>query len=233
MVNWLMEQLLDGLETKPEEVFSAGGLRDDVQLLTTRLSDDGYAFAEVDPATDVDVEAKTVAVRFQVNRGKAVTVDRIEVAGNSKTRDKVVRREMRLQEQEPFSGSKLRKSREALQRLGFFREVSIGTRRTSRDDRLDLVRLGGEDHQVLRPGLEHVGDHARAVDRARAVGLDELEPVGLQRAQVVAPRHERHGGPGARQPRAHECPDRSRAHDADAHAFSSPRPVGGPSVVPR
>jgi len=132
-------RLLEGLETKPEEVFSAGGIRDDVQLLVTRLSDDGYAFADVEPATNVDVEAKTVEVRFQVNRGKPVVVDRIEVAGNSKTRDKVVRREMRLQEQEAFSGGKLRKSRESLQRLGFFREVNIGTRRTTRDDRLDLV----------------------------------------------------------------------------------------------
>jgi outer membrane protein insertion porin family len=131
--------LLAPLETKPGEVFSAGGIRDDVQQLVTRLSDDGYAFAKVEPATEVNVEEKTVDVRFQVDRGKPVTVDFIEVAGNTKTRDKVVRREMRLQEQELFSGTKLRKSREALQRLGFFRDVNIGTRRTDRDDRLDLV----------------------------------------------------------------------------------------------
>jgi outer membrane protein insertion porin family len=131
--------LLAGLETKAGEVFSAGGVRDDVQQLVTRLSDDGYAFAKVEPATEVNLEDTTVDVRFQVDRGKPVTVDFIEVAGNTKTRDKVIRREMRLQEQELFSGTKLRKSREALQRLGFFRDVNIGTRRTDRDDRLDLV----------------------------------------------------------------------------------------------
>jgi len=131
--------LLAGLDTKAGEVFSAGDVRDDVQQLVTRLSDDGYAFAKVEPATEVNVEDKTVNVRFQVDRGKPVTVDFIEVAGNTKTRDKVIRREMRLQEQELFSGTKLRKSREALQRLGFFRDVNIGTRRTDRDDRLDLV----------------------------------------------------------------------------------------------
>src|SRR5688572_22308352 len=131
--------LLAPLETKAGEVFSAGAVRDDVQALVTRLSDDGYAFATVEPATDVDVEARTVTVRFEVDRGKPVVVERIEVSGNTKTRDKVLRREMRLQEQELFSGTRLRKSRESLQRLGFFREVNIGTRRGARDDRLDLI----------------------------------------------------------------------------------------------
>jgi outer membrane protein insertion porin family len=131
--------LLAGLETKAGEVFSASGVRDDTQQLVTKLSDDGYAFAKVDPATDVNVESKTVDVRFRVDRGQPVTVDFIDVTGNTKTRDKVIRREMRLQEQELFSGTKLRKSRDALQRLGFFRDVNIGTRRTERDDRLDLV----------------------------------------------------------------------------------------------
>src|SRR6185436_7999461 len=75
----------------------------------------------------------------QVERGKPVTVDRIEVTGNTKTRDKVVRREMRLQEQELFSARKLRKSREALQRLGFFQEVNITTRRAAEEDRMNVV----------------------------------------------------------------------------------------------
>jgi outer membrane protein insertion porin family len=68
-----------------------------------------------------------------------VVVDRIEVEGNTKTRDKVIRREMRLQEQELFSARKLRKSREALQRLGFFQQVNITTRRAVDDDRLHVV----------------------------------------------------------------------------------------------
>lgn len=121
------------------EVFRASGLREDVQKLTERLSDDGYAFASVDPQTDVRADDKKVDVTFAVDRGKPVIVDRIEVTGNTKTRDQVVRREMRLQEQELFSGTKLRKSREALQRLGFFQEVNISTRRGEADDRQTVV----------------------------------------------------------------------------------------------
>ncbi|TMB52834.1 MAG: outer membrane protein assembly factor BamA [Deltaproteobacteria bacterium] len=127
------------LATTPGDVFKASALREDVQKLTERLSDDGYAFATVDPDTEMHPEQKTVDIAFQVDRGRQVTVERIEVTGNTKTRDQVLRREMRLQEQELFSATKLRKSREALQRLGFFKEVNITTRRTGADDRMNVV----------------------------------------------------------------------------------------------
>jgi outer membrane protein insertion porin family len=133
-------QLPPNLATKPGEVFSASALRDDVQLLTERLSEGGYAFANIDPATEVVPDEQVVNVTFQVERGSPVTVDRIEVTGNSKTRDYVIRRELRLQEQELFSATKLRKSREALQRLGFFQEVNVTTRKSPvAEDRMDVV----------------------------------------------------------------------------------------------
>jgi outer membrane protein insertion porin family len=132
-------QLLQGLELKSGEVFEASTLREDVQKLTERLSEDGYAFATVEPDTIVNPEQHTVDLVFKANRGSPVTVDRIEVQGNTKTRDYVVRREMRLQEQELFSATKLRKSREALQRLGFFQEVNITTRQADTPDRMNVV----------------------------------------------------------------------------------------------
>jgi outer membrane protein insertion porin family len=132
-------KLRAGLDTTPGDVFRASALREDAQKLTERLSEDGYAFANVEPQTAIHEDTKTVDVNFQVDRGRQVIVDRIEVEGNTKTRDKVVRREMRLQEQELFSAQKLRKSREALQRLGFFQEVNITTRRTTTEDRMNVV----------------------------------------------------------------------------------------------
>ena len=132
-------KLREGIDTVSGEVFSASALREDSQKLTERLSEDGYAFATVEPQTAIDESSKTVDVMFQADRGKQVVVDRIEIEGNSKTRDKVIRREMRLQEQELFSARKLRKSREALQRLGFFQEVNITTRRAAAEDRMNVV----------------------------------------------------------------------------------------------
>jgi outer membrane protein insertion porin family len=133
------KKLRQGLQLAPGEVFRASALREDVQKLTERLSEDGYAFATVEPQTDVHQDEHRVDVVYQADRGRPVIVDRIDVAGNTKTRDKVIRREMRLQEQEMFSATKLRKSREALQRLGFFQEVNITTRRTASDDRMNVV----------------------------------------------------------------------------------------------
>jgi outer membrane protein insertion porin family len=134
-----LEALDVELETVSGEVFRASALRDDVKTLVERLSEDGYAFAKIEPRTEVDVAGTAVDVTFEAARGEPVIVDRIEITGNSKTRDGVVRREMRLQEQELFSGSKLRKSRNALQRLGFFKEVNVSTRRGDDADRLDVV----------------------------------------------------------------------------------------------
>src|SRR5206468_1157348 len=93
-------KLQEGLAVTPGEVFKAGALRDDVQKLTERLSEDGYAFATVEPETAVRADDKLVDITFQVDRGRPVIVDRIEVSGNTKTRAQVIRREMRLQEQE-------------------------------------------------------------------------------------------------------------------------------------
>jgi outer membrane protein insertion porin family len=131
--------LTQGLATHPGEVFEASTLRDDVQLLSDRMSEDGYAFAKIEPDTMVNPQAKTVDVTFQVDRGAPVTVERIEVSGNTKTRDYVVRREMRLQEGELYSGTRLRKSREALQRLGFFQEVNVTTRKGSSEDTMHVL----------------------------------------------------------------------------------------------
>ena len=131
--------LLQGLTVTPGEVFKASALREDTQKLTERLSEDGYAFATVEPDTEMRPDDKRVDITYKVERGKPVVVDRIEVTGNTKTRDKVIRREMRLQEQELFSASKLRKSREALQRLGFFQSVNITTRKAGEDDRMQVV----------------------------------------------------------------------------------------------
>lgn len=135
-----LSHLPPDMATRTGETFSATALRDDVQRLTERLSEGGFAFANIEPATDVVPTEKVVNINFQVERGSPVTVDRIEVTGNTKTRDYVIRREMRLQEQELFSATKLRKSREALQRVGFFQSVNVTTRKSPvADDRMDVV----------------------------------------------------------------------------------------------
>ncbi len=127
------------LECKKDDVFRPSRLRRDMNLVTDRYGDRGYAFVNVTPDTKIDPAAKTVDIGFRVVRGPEVYIDRIEVTGNTKTLDKVVRREMELEEQGKFSGTKLRRSQERIQRTGFFQEANITTRKADAEDRLDVL----------------------------------------------------------------------------------------------
>ena len=95
--------------------------------VSARLSDLGHAFANVNSIPEVDEESKTVAVTFFVDPGKRVYVRRINIRGNARTRDEVVRREFRQMESGWFSGEKLKLSRERAQRTGYFDSVSVET----------------------------------------------------------------------------------------------------------
>jgi outer membrane protein insertion porin family len=119
--------------------FKASTLRDDVFRLTGYFSDMGYAFVNVEPETDVSPDDKIVNVTYVVDKGPEVYVDRIEIAGNTKTRDKVIRRELRIAEQTLFSATGLQFSRERVQRLGFFEDVNLTTQRGPRNDLLNVL----------------------------------------------------------------------------------------------
>jgi len=121
------------------QTFKASTLRDDVFRLTGYFSDQGYAFVNVEPETDVQLEEKIVNVTFQVDKGPETYIDRIDVAGNTKTREKVIRRELRIQEQSRFSATGLQFSRERVQRLGFFEDVNVTTQRGGRNDLLNVL----------------------------------------------------------------------------------------------
>jgi outer membrane protein insertion porin family len=126
------------LELEPGETFRTSKLRQDILKLTDRYGDVGYAFVNIEPETDIDQEKKTVGITYRIDQGPEVTIDKIVITGNTKTRDKVIRRELKVEEQERFSGTKLKKSRDALNRLGFFQEVNLTTQRGRSEERLNL-----------------------------------------------------------------------------------------------
>jgi len=132
-------KLFDTIEAEKGTVFRASVLRDDVTKLTDFLGDQGFAFANVEPETLIKPEEKAVDVTFRMNRGRPVTIGKIEITGNTKTRDKVIRRELKIDEQEQFSATKLRKSRDALRRLGFFSDVDLTTRKATAPDQINVL----------------------------------------------------------------------------------------------
>jgi outer membrane protein insertion porin family len=121
-----------------DEYFNRSVLRDDSQALTNYYSDYGYAFAEADYRIDKRSEDKRIDVVYQVSKHEKVYIGRVTIEGNTKTRDNVIRREMRLTDGELFSGSKLRRSNERLTKLDYFESVDVQTVPTDDPNELDL-----------------------------------------------------------------------------------------------
>lgn len=132
------EELLAGLTLRSGEVFSRKTLRENMMQLNDRYADEGYAFVNVSPVTDVDPFLQQINITLTVERGVRVSIGRISVAGNTRTRDKVVRREMRLAEGDFYSASKMKNSRRRINNLGFFEEVNLTTSRGVDDAHMDV-----------------------------------------------------------------------------------------------
>lgn len=115
------------LTLKPGEVFSREKLNESTKKIGDRLGNDGYAFANVNAAPELDKEKRTASFTFLVDPGRKVYVRRVNVTGNTKTKDEVVRREMRQMEGGWYAADKINRSRERVERLGFFKETSLET----------------------------------------------------------------------------------------------------------
>ena len=125
---------------QPGEIFSRKKVERSVENITSILSNIGYAFANVNPITDVDRDNRLVSVNFFVDPGKRVYIRRIQFVGNNKTKDEVLRREMRQMEGAWFSQSAIDRSRVRLQRLSYFEQVEIETPAVAgTDDQVDII----------------------------------------------------------------------------------------------
>ncbi|MCK5524159.1 MAG: outer membrane protein assembly factor BamA [Thiomargarita sp.] len=132
-------ELFDKITLKSGEVFSGKKVTKSQEAILERIGDEGYAFAQINPVTKPDSEKKTVALSFYIDPGKRVYVRRINFKGNSKTRDEVLRREMRQMEGGWISTKDVKRSSTRLERLGYFESVSVETPRVPHtDDQIDV-----------------------------------------------------------------------------------------------
>jgi outer membrane protein insertion porin family len=121
------EELAALVQLKPGDVFSREKLAASTKAISERLGNDGYAFANANAIPNVDKEKRSVAFNIVIDPGRRVYVRRIDVSGNSKTRDEVVRREMRQLEGAFYDASKIQLSRRRIDRTGFFSEATVET----------------------------------------------------------------------------------------------------------
>lgn len=126
-------------ELETGDIFKLSSLQLCMQEISNLYGDQGYAFVNVIPLTDTDPESGVVDITFDIQKGNKVKIGRIDVSGNDPTFDKVVRREIPINEGDLYSGTGIEESRARLNRLGFFETVEISTpRSTENPGELDM-----------------------------------------------------------------------------------------------
>ena len=132
-------KLLEKVKIGKEEFFSQKILREDILTLTDTYSEKGYAFAEIKPLLDKKPGTKQVAIAIDIRQGPLVYINRIIIRGNTQTRDKVIRRELEVEEGGIFNSKALRTSNQKLQRLDFFEDITLSPEPTIEDNLMDIL----------------------------------------------------------------------------------------------
>lgn len=132
------EELFDLIDLSKGDVFNYGQMRQDIEKLRNLYRNAGYAYVNVNPLTRINQDDNTVDLTYDIQQGSKVYVGRIEIIGNKKTRDYVIRRELEIEEGELFSAAALNASRREVQRLGYFDKVDVTTQRGARDDLINV-----------------------------------------------------------------------------------------------
>ena len=112
---------------KKGQIYNAEYIEETIQNITDELGREGYAFVEITPVFKKDPKTQVADVTFKVKEGARVFVNRIDITGNSRTLDKVIRREFRLNEGDPFNTDRIRRSRQRIENLGYFDKVNLKT----------------------------------------------------------------------------------------------------------
>jgi outer membrane protein insertion porin family len=121
------DEALKLVQLKAGDIFSRAKLTESTKAIGDRLGNDGYAFANVNAVPEIDRDKRSVGFTLFIDPGRRVYVRRINVAGNTRTRDEVIRREMRQIEGGWYSADKIAKSKQRVDRMGYFNEVSVET----------------------------------------------------------------------------------------------------------
>lgn len=130
------EQLTAFIQGQTGEVYNADEVEATVQALTDEIGALGFAFARIEPRTSLDTEALTIDVVYEIDEGPRVYVERIDIRGNVRTLDSVIRREFRVAEGDAFNTALLRRSESRVRNLGFFDTVEVRTVQGSAPDKV-------------------------------------------------------------------------------------------------
>lgn len=130
--------LYQHIETLTGKTFNRVALRDDIDKILALYTEKGYAVADINPLFDVNSKEKLVSIVFSVTEGEIFRIGRIEITGNKKTRDKVIRREMRLDEGDTYNSKLLKRSYQRISNLNFFDTVELNPKPRAEEKLVDV-----------------------------------------------------------------------------------------------
>ena len=157
-------ELREGLRIKDGEVFQRAKIRDEISRITDMYGSKGYSFAEVVPTVNPNNEERTVTLIFTIKEGEMMRIRQINIYGNDKTRDNVIRREIRVDEQDVIDTASLKRSYQRLNNLNFFETVEILPAQVA-PDKVDLsVRV-----KEKPTGMFSLGGGFSTLDRLVAI----------------------------------------------------------------
>lgn len=155
------QELFDAITLRTGELFVYSTMQNDLSTLQAKYGDLGYAYANIIPRTRIRERERLVDITFEIDKGNKVYINKINVLGNTKTRDKVLRREMRIHEGELYHETLKRESLANIRRLGFFEEVVFNTKTPAgRTDLMDIdivVKERNTGQIQLGAGYSNVG----------------------------------------------------------------------------
>ncbi|MDX9689526.1 MAG: outer membrane protein assembly factor BamA [Proteobacteria bacterium] len=132
------ETLRQDIMTKQDDWYDADKVERSIAKLVAVLGDKQYAFVDIVPETKKDKDTLVVDLTYHIKPGERVYIGRIDITGNTRTLDKVVRREMQVAEGDPFSTSRVKRSEQKIKDLGFFEEVKVTPKSGEQPDRSDI-----------------------------------------------------------------------------------------------
>ena len=174
------EQVKQVIEIEPGAWYDSTKIDKGVNRITSQVGTLGYAFVEVRPRVRRDQKTKTISIKYEINEGPRVFVERIDVSGNVRTLDKVIRREFKLVEGDGFNAAKMRRSRQRLQNLNFFEKVAVEQVPGSAPDK-NIIKVSVEEKSTgsVSFGAGYSSTNGPLAD----VGLEEKNFLG--RGQLV------------------------------------------------
>lgn len=130
--------LEEAIQTKAGDIFNSNKMEDSVDKIVNLLGDQGFAFVDVNPDIDRDENNSIINLTYRINEGPRVYVERININGNVRTLDEVVRREFRLAEGDAYNTTKLKRSEQRINNLGYFENVKVAEKKGSAPDKIVL-----------------------------------------------------------------------------------------------